>query len=142
MVLCYSHPHAVLSRYVDVMYPPHCSGFLVNLMHQSQLAVEHGMDVSMRDPPIRYIQKGENTTNAMKDAADEAFKKAGSKRRPQLILCIKPGKEVSDYSDIKHASDVDIGVPSQCMIVKHARECKTQVIANILLKVNAKLGKW
>ena len=59
---------------------------------------------------------------------------------PRFILCIKPDTQVGLYAEIKKASDSFFGVVSQCMIAKHLRKCSPQYIANILLKVNAKLG--
>ncbi|KAL4117398.1 hypothetical protein PRIC2_011389 [Phytophthora ramorum] len=34
----------------------------------------------------------------------------------------------------------DLGIVSQCMLAKHIPKCNPQYIANILMKVNTKLG--
>jgi len=103
-------------------------------------AKDHGMTTPMEKPPIMLSSEFQGSPkDLMKEALLRASKQCGN-IRPQFILCIKNGKEIQDYAQIKIASDTSIGVPSQCMILKHARECKVQVIANILLKVNAKLG--
>lgn len=43
-------------------------------------------------------------------------------------------------AQIKFNTDVRLGIPSQCMLIKHAFKISPQYICNLLLKVNAKLG--
>ena len=42
------------------------------------------------------------------------------REKPQLILVILPEKEVGPYQEVKYASDVVLGVPSQCIVAKNA----------------------
>jgi hypothetical protein len=51
----------------------------------------------------------------MSQAAQQAVDKLphDSNQRCQIIICIKPTKDVADYALIKAASDTIIGVPSQ-----------------------------
>jgi eukaryotic translation initiation factor 2C len=49
---------------------------------------------------------------------------------------------VSDcfVDELKLLGDLVHAIPTQCVQLKRAQECKPQVLANICLKVNAKLN--
>lgn len=44
------------------------------------------------------------------------------------------------YGAIKRLCDSELGVASQCMLMKHSYTPKPQYMANLLLKINSKLG--
>jgi hypothetical protein len=71
-------------------------------------------------PPILYAQKGSAPHTPMSQAAQQAVDKLllphDSNQRCQIIICIKPTKDVADYALIKAASDTIIGVPSQVIV--------------------------
>ena len=58
----------------------------------------------------------------------------------QLIMVVLPGNDKKLYSEVKRVGDSVIGIPTQCVQVKFVQQAKPQVCANILLKINAKLG--
>ncbi|CAM9929698.1 unnamed protein product, partial [Hapterophycus canaliculatus] len=62
------------------------------------------------------------------------------KQECQLILVPKSTQDSKDYGEIKLASDTVLGIPSQCVLLKHVHSAKIQYLANLCLKVNAKLG--
>lgn len=97
-----------------------------------------GMDPPKNLPPI--IVKPRN--QSIRSAFDEAVRAAGSAFRvkPQVIWMINPTTDAHSYGDLKRASDTEVGIVSQCMLAKHIQKCNPQYIANILLKVNTKLG--
>jgi hypothetical protein len=102
-------------------------------------AKSYGLKVQQANPPVIKNQ-GEPYLQTLQMAAKAAFdKRQGDVKAPQILICIKPNTDAADYRDIKIASDTLVGVPSQCITLRHARDCKPQVLANILLKVNAKL---
>ncbi|CAK4212381.1 unnamed protein product [Aphanomyces euteiches] len=68
-------------------------------------------------------------------AAEQTF---GS--RPRVIFAVNGVGDSVAYMDLKRASDVTFGIPSQCMLAKHIQKKSPQYIANLLLKVNMKLG--
>ena len=58
----------------------------------------------------------------------------------QLIMAVLPEKDKSIYPEIKRVGDNVLGIVTQCVQQKQAREAKPQVCANISLKINSKLG--
>jgi eukaryotic translation initiation factor 2C len=74
------------------------------------------------------VQKG---YQAAADASGQA---------PQFVLCILPTDDSVLYGEIKRCTDTVIGLPSQCMLMKHIRRPSKQYCANLALKINVKLG--
>nr|AWH61373.1 putative argonaute [Fucus serratus] len=110
----------------------------------------HGMEVSpeARRPPLLNAEQApgnrqrvdevtfaRNALMAARDAARNAFKSDC-----QLILVPKSTTDSKDYGEIKLASDTALGIPSQCVLLKHVQTAKIQYLANLCLKINAKLG--
>ena len=55
-----------------------------------QIAIEHGMGLSMPNPPILYAQQHTNTKDIMEAALKQASAKSSQPReRPGFVLCIK-----------------------------------------------------
>lgn len=98
-----------------------------------------GMKSPNQLPPI-IPRRDRNTEirSLFKTAMTEAQKKFGTKA--ELIFMINPSADSFNYGELKRASDSEFGVVSQCMLAKHINKCSPQYIANILLKVNVKLG--
>ncbi|KAI9921408.1 hypothetical protein PsorP6_002057 [Peronosclerospora sorghi] len=92
-------------------------------------------------PPILVKQKREdkvrNLFHAAVKAATESFKTT-----PQIVWMIIPVADAIAYGELKLMSDTEagVGIVSQCMLSKHIAKCSPQYIANILMKVNTKLG--
>lgn len=42
--------------------------------------------------------------------------------------------------EVKRLGDLEYETPTQCVQQRIAQECKSQVLANVCLKINAKLG--
>ena len=59
--------------------------------------------------------------------------------KPQLIMVISQCKGPI-YSVIKHTGDVILGIPTQFVLVKNVIGTRIQVLHNICMKLNAKLG--
>jgi eukaryotic translation initiation factor 2C len=97
-----------------------------------------GMNPPKNLPPI--IVKPRN--QSVRSAFDEAVRAATSAFRvkPQVVWMVNPTTDARAYGDLKRASDTEVGIVSQCMLAKHIPKCNPQYIANILMKVNAKLG--
>ncbi|KAG5189413.1 Argonaute 1 [Tribonema minus] len=111
--------------------------FAVNFVSNAK---KIGMKVSMERPPIMMMfDERLSIPDAMQSAFDQAAK-AGRRPKPQLLLCIMPVKPFPDYPQVKLVGDTQLGVATQLLWVKHARDGKPTVLANVLLKVNAKIG--
>ena len=63
-----------------------------------------------------------------------------SGRRCQLVLIVMPAKSQETYMVAKEASDLNFGIMSQCLLMKTVAKPSPATCANILLKLNAKLG--
>ncbi|KAF9036079.1 Piwi-domain-containing protein [Hymenopellis radicata] len=61
---------------------------------------------------------------------------------PQFVLCVLPDTSLNRdiYRAIKFWGDMKQGVATQCILLRHAQSSKPQYWANVLLKVNVKLG--
>ncbi|KAJ5561775.1 Eukaryotic translation initiation factor eIF-2C4 [Penicillium sp. DV-2018c] len=62
------------------------------------------------------------------------------KQEPQLMIWIVPNKDPWVYHRIKRSADCRYGCPSQVVQSAHCLQNKPQYHANVLMKVNAKLG--
>ena len=58
----------------------------------------------------------------------------------QFLFCVLPDTKKQLYGEIKRVADNVIGVVTQCVQSKFVRDPKPQVISNICMKINAKLG--
>ncbi|KAJ5135600.1 uncharacterized protein N7515_004878 [Penicillium bovifimosum] len=61
-------------------------------------------------------------------------------REPQLMVWIVPNKDSWVYLRLKRSSDCRFGCPSQVLQSQHCIDNRPQYHANVLMKVNAKLG--
>lgn len=67
--------------------------------------------------------------------AEEVFKQPA-----QFLLVMLQSSESRIYGQVKLVCDTQLAVPSQCMLMKHARRPSKQYCANLCLKINLKLG--
>lgn len=60
----------------------------------------------------------------------------------QLVIFVFPGRGSTDqyYEEVKHFGDVVYGIRTQCVKSSSAKKTDMKVLANICLKINAKLG--
>lgn len=57
----------------------------------------------------------------------------------QLLICVMEKKH-KGYADLKRIAETNIGVVSQCCLYPNLMKLTSQFLANIALKINAKLG--
>lgn len=95
-----------------------------------------GVRVEMARPPILFASP--QVESSVRNAYSRAQEASG--QRPQFILCILPTDDAGLYGDIKRCTDTVVGLPSQCMLMKHIRRPSKQYCANLCLKINVKLG--
>lgn len=99
-------------------------------------AVDSGLKVNQHQPPILFA------TPQVESSVRHAYQRAydATHEPPQFILCILPTDDAGLYGDIKRCTDTVVGLPSQCMLMKHIRNPNKQYCANLCLKINVKLG--
>jgi len=118
------------------------------LMEFKEVLESVGMSVG---PPAAcmYREAFPNTRDplpAMMEHVVGAIRAKNPGVQPQLVLVVIPEKEVEPYKAIKFQSDVRHGVPSQCLVAANAaigfapKRDRKQYLANVALKINAKLG--
>jgi hypothetical protein len=56
------------------------------------------------------------------------------------ILVVIDRKSAQPYNDIKKFTETKFGIPTQCVVAQQVMSAKPQVVANILIKINMKLG--
>ncbi|RAW41806.1 hypothetical protein PC110_g1960 [Phytophthora cactorum] len=61
---------------------------------------------------------------------------------PQLIFVIKANDDAMEYQEIKRTTHAVLGIPSQCVTAPVLGRARVQVLANLCLKISAKLGGW
>ncbi|TFK24718.1 Piwi-domain-containing protein [Coprinopsis marcescibilis] len=59
---------------------------------------------------------------------------------PSLLLAILPPNSADVYNGVKRFGDVTMGIPNQCLLSKKCNNANHQYWANVMLKVNVKLG--
>ncbi len=105
------------------------------------VAEAHGVKVKMRQPPIINHRGSFRATLA--EASKQTLRQCRdgqNQKVAQYIFCIIPNGCKDEYRNIKCEADTALGVRTQCVTLKHAQNPRPQVLANILLKTNAKLG--
>jgi len=100
-----------------------------------------GMGCPRAPPPILLKQNRQDTVRGLFQAAVKAATQT-FKAPPQVVWMINPTTDAHAYGELKLMSDTEagVGIVSQCMLAKHIPKCNPQYIANILMKVNTKLG--
>lgn len=67
------------------------------------------------------------------------YQACGGRGNLQLILCVMARKD-DGYKYIKWISETKMGIVTQCCISKNANKANDQYLANLGMKINAKLG--
>lgn len=112
-----------------------------------------GIQVATQQPPLigpinpAYQGTGVNKSilDALTQAAKAAWEAGGKKGPPQLIVVLLPVREVALYEEIKRIAACSLHAPvvTQCLqAAKVGAQAQRldQYVANVAMKVNAKLG--
>ncbi|KAL7211100.1 hypothetical protein ACSBR2_014057 [Camellia fascicularis] len=77
----------------------------------------------------------------LRSLIENVIKEANEKYKSQLqiVVCVMDGKHPG-YKSLKWLTETQIGILTQCCLSNHAYEAKDQYLANLALKINAKLG--
>lgn len=71
--------------------------------------------------------------------ASQAIQASNPRGRLQLLVCVM-GDRHAAYGELKRICETQLGVVTQCCLTKHVRQLKSQYLANLALKINAKVG--
>ena len=95
-----------------------------------------GVPFKAQHPPCIRAQRD------IADSVKQAFEAANKQfdKPAQFVLVILPSTDSYLYGEVKRCSDTVIGLPTQCMQVKHLRRPNKQYCANLALKINVKCG--
>lgn len=97
---------------------------------------ETGVPFKAQRPP--YVHAQREIADSVKQAFEAAKQQFG--RPAQFVLVVLPSTDSYLYGEVKRYSDTFIGLPTQCMQVKHLRRPNKQYCANLALKINIKCG--
>lgn len=111
-------------------------GFICEIV---STACDMGLEVTNRNPPI---MSGHPDLPGIERLLRQAYSAgAGDKGgTADLVIVILPTKDTMLYGEIKRITDCIIGRPSQCIVGKNVARPNKQYCANVILKINAKLG--
>ncbi len=105
----------------------------VLLQVAKEVGVEHNTSFPIIKGDIRDIVGSFRT----------AYKRIGDYHRmfPQLVYVIMPDSSAQNYRKLKNVAEVEIGVPTQVMLVNKVMNQRglLQYAANVMLKVNSKI---
>ncbi|PHT62682.1 hypothetical protein T459_33474 [Capsicum annuum] len=101
------------------------------------------LGINMDEPSIEYFGSMNELSvvgkveDLLKDVVNEADKRG--KGRLQMIICVMAAKH-NGYKYIKWVSETKIGVVTQCCLSSNVNKGQDQYLANLSIKINAKLG--
>eukprot|EP00850_Spirogloea_muscicola_P007880 SM000041S15439 [mRNA] locus=s41:105499:111602:+ [translate_table: standard] len=96
------------------------------------------LGMRMRPEPAAPLQQ--RRLDQLEVVLKQVVQAAAAKAAPlQLIVIILPDK-VPEYNDLKRVCETELDVPSQCCLSKHVPKCDSQYLANLAMKINAKVG--
>lgn len=126
----------VVSYESERKFPPRAVQQVIRGLVQE--ASNLGMTFVNQDPPIRYENGHGNIAGQLDRIGRDIFNK--TKIAPQLIVVILPEGGDEIYTAVKNFGDMVRGVATQCMLHSKCAGARAQYWANVLLKVNVKLG--
>ncbi|KAL3344853.1 hypothetical protein AABB24_024013 [Solanum stoloniferum] len=101
------------------------------------------LSINMEEPVVVHstnmnelsaVGKVENLLKVVVDAAERKIK-----GKLQMIVCVMTSKH-NGYKYLKWVSETKIGIVTQCCLSSNANKLHNQYLANLCMKINAKLG--
>lgn len=114
--------------------------FINNLIHRAWRLGMH-----MEEPLVCYSTRMDEFSSVsrieglLRKVIADAGRRSGSQGTLQVIVCVMADKH-NGYKYLKWVSETRIGVVTQCCLSFHANKGQDQYLANLCLKINAKLG--
>jgi eukaryotic translation initiation factor 2C len=97
-----------------------------------------GMTVEDKAPLVFWRDPFQEVAAHLKDAGKECIAK--TKEPPGLIVVVLPEGGNAIYDQVKNFGDIFMGVTTQCLKASKCSRAKPQYWANVMLKVNVKMG--
>jgi eukaryotic translation initiation factor 2C len=97
-----------------------------------------GMLIQDKNPIVKWEHGQGNIAAQIRAAGGECAKAKGGP--PSLVVVVLPDGGDDIYKAVKHFGDIVMGVPTQCLKAPKVSRANIQYWANVLLKVNVKLG--
>ncbi|CAB4411771.1 unnamed protein product [Rhizophagus irregularis] len=112
--------------------------FCLRFTLQTRGILTESLDIP-NDPYVMYANPQGEITTALNIACHKSL--FNKNYPPHIIICIL-GSMGPIYGEIKRIGDTQLGVPTQCILLKRLARKNgiDQICSNIFLKVNAKLG--
>lgn len=89
---------------------------------------------------IPRLRTGKSVQSQMTTCLEHVAEETSNRGPPQLLLVVIPDNDASTYYEVKRIAHTVLGIPSQCVTAKVLRQANAQVLANLCLKINSKLG--
>ncbi|GJN39415.1 hypothetical protein PR202_gb28532 [Eleusine coracana subsp. coracana] len=90
-------------------------------------------------PPM--YARPDQVERALKARFHDAMNILGPQRKElDLLIGILPDNNGSLYGDLKRVCEIDLGLVSQCCCAKQVFKMNKQILANLALKINVKVG--
>ncbi|KAF9464018.1 argonaute-like protein [Collybia nuda] len=97
-----------------------------------------GIQITNPTPYVKYENGQGDIFKHFRDAGNEIRTTKGE--IPNLMFVVLPEHGGEIYTKVKHFGDIKAGVATQCLKSTKCNRAKEQYWANVLLKVNVKLG--
>ncbi|PKU67875.1 protein argonaute 1A-like [Dendrobium catenatum] len=107
----------------------------------ASMCQKSGMEFTL-EPVIRLSSARPNQVErALKALYNDAMTILRQQHKElDLLIVILPENNGSLYGDLKRICETEIGLVSQCCLVKHVSRMSAQYLANVALKINVKVG--
>ncbi|VAI94083.1 unnamed protein product [Triticum turgidum subsp. durum] len=114
------------------------TGFCRELARMCQAS---GMDFALEPVlPVIYVRP-DQVERGLKARFHDAMTALGPQRKEiELLIGILPDNNGSLYGDLKRVCEIDLGLISQCCLTKQVFKMNKQILANLSLKINVKVG--
>ncbi|CAM0908526.1 unnamed protein product [Alopecurus aequalis] len=114
------------------------TGFCRELARMCQAS---GMDFAPEPIlPAIYVRP-DQVERGLKARFHDAMTILGPQRREvEMLIGILPDNNGSLYGDLKRVCEIELGLISQCVLTKQVFKMNKQILANLSLKINVKVG--
>ncbi|KAK3131337.1 hypothetical protein QOZ80_6BG0505120 [Eleusine coracana subsp. coracana] len=114
------------------------NGFCRELARMCQAS---GMEYALEPVLPPMYARPDQVERALKARFHDAMNILGPQRKElDLLIGILPDNNGSLYGDLKRVCEIDLGLVSQCCCAKQVFKMNKQILANLALKINVKVG--
>ncbi|KAK8934712.1 Protein argonaute 1B [Platanthera zijinensis] len=107
----------------------------------AQMCRISGMEFAMEPVMPPTYARPDQVERALKAHYHDAMRILHEQHKElDLLIVILPDNNGSLYGDLKRICETELGVVSQCCLVKHVNKTSKQYLANVSLKINVKVG--